>query len=111
MVTKKRPLLGEERPGIRDVPWQEGITIAATPIRVQEKSDCTIATIAKNSREEIRISLRSSMGRRYVAIQVYASNGVDLASKHGLAIKPDLLRQVIDALTRAEAALNAEGLL
>jgi hypothetical protein len=109
MAKLKKPPLGEGRPETSNFPWQEIAVIATTPRPVQQKSDCTIAIIPKNEREEIRISLRSNMGRRFVALQTYAHNGVTMAPAHGLAIKPGALREVIDGLTRAEAALKAEA--
>ena len=86
--------------------------IATLPRQPQQKTeaDIVVATVAKNAREEFRVALCTSKGKRHVALRVFACNGLDMAPKHGVGIRP-ILRPIIDALIRAECVAKLEGLI
>lgn len=64
-------------------------------------TDQLIATIEKNTREEIRIDLREFKGHPLVSIRVWVTEE-DLPTKKGLAFNPGLLPDVIAALETAQ---------
>lgn len=67
-------------------------------------TDQTIATIPKNGREDIRISIRDFGGRKAVDIRVFVESGEGRkASPKGIAVKPELVRALIEGLEEAEA--------
>src|SRR5712671_3370342 len=71
-----------------------------------------IASIIKNSRESLRVSIDSYRDHDYIDLRLYADNGVEQVPTHkGLTIRPDLLPAVIEALHKAEAAARKAGLL
>jgi len=68
-------------------------------------TDTLIATIGKNSREEVRVSLTEFKGHRLVDVRTYASfdEGGVRATKKGVSIKVDKLGDLISALQQAAA--------
>lgn len=62
-----------------------------------------IATIGKNAREEIRVMLRTSHGRRGIDVRVLRRDGTGamVETPKGVVIQPDKLQAVIDALAEA----------
>lgn len=67
-----------------------------------------IAAISKNAREEIRVSVDDFQGRRLCNVRVRYRDGEELRpGKQGIALRLDLLPQLVDALQRA--ARDAEG--
>jgi len=74
--------------------------------------DRAIATIPKNAREAIRVSLRDMKGRRTIDVRIFEDRGKGpVQSPKGVSIRPDLIRAVINALHEAEAAAVDEGLI
>lgn len=65
-----------------------------------------IATIQKNTREEIRIGLGEFKGHPLVSIRVWVT-AEDLPTKKGLAFNPALLPDVIAALEAAQKEAGA----
>ena len=63
--------------------------------------DQLIATIKKNTREEIRIGLGEFKGHLLVSIRVWMI-AEDLPTKKGVAFNPDLLPDIIAALETAQ---------
>jgi hypothetical protein len=60
-----------------------------------------IATISKNSMEEIRVSWEEYKGHRYLDIRVYAeieSKADRAPTKKGVTLRPDLIPELIKAL-------------
>jgi hypothetical protein len=72
-------------------------------------TDAHIATIPKNSREEVRIYLGEFKGALSLDIRTYAatSGGKPVATPKGVSLKVDRLPQLVDALTAAQQALLA----
>ena len=71
-----------------------------------------VATIVKNSRESLRVSLDRHREHDYIDLRLYADNGVEqVPTRKGLTIRPDLLPAVIEALRQAETAARKAGLL
>lgn len=61
-----------------------------------------LATIPKNAREEIRVSVDDFKGARLVNIRVWFGDDADKRpGKQGIAFRLDLLPAVLDALKRA----------
>ena len=79
--------------------------------------DKTIATIPKNSREEIRVALTEFVkdGKTFdmVSARVHydAGNGEMRPGRNGLNISVRLLPELVAALRQAEAEARAAGLL
>jgi hypothetical protein len=74
--------------------------------------DITVATLRKNARESIRVLLREFKGRRFLDIRLFASNGVEeVATKSGIAIRPELIQPVREALEEAERLAKEKGML
>ena len=69
-----------------------------------------IATIRKNGREEIRVSLDHFKGHDLVNLRVFYrdAEGEMRPGKQGLAFRVELLRDVLDALRSAEAQALSE---
>lgn len=69
-----------------------------------------VATIAKNSREEVRISLDSFKGVDLVDIRTFANfqdgDGERRATKKGVSLKREKLPELIAALQAAAEALR-----
>ncbi|MCX5579447.1 hypothetical protein [Kaistia terrae] len=75
-------------------------------------TDRAIATIPKNAREAIRVSLRDTKGRRAIDVRIFEDRGKGPEqSPKGLSIRPDLIRAVIEGLQQAESAAAEEGLI
>jgi len=71
-----------------------------------------IATIVKNSRESLRVSLDRYREHDYIDLRLYADNGVEqVPTRKGLTIRPDLRPALIEALQQAEMAARKAGLL
>jgi len=84
---------------------QRAKALAAEPDRL-------VADIRKNAREQIRVQLRTFKDQRTIDLRVFASNGGDMvATPKGVAIRPELIRLVIEALERAEAEAAKEHIL
>lgn len=61
-----------------------------------------IATIRKNTREEIRISIDDFKGHRLCNLRVWYLDGDEMRpGKHGLALRLDLLPEILSALQTA----------
>jgi len=92
-----------------DIGQRNGVD--STPDSKREQGQL-VASIAKNSRESIRVSLDSYREHDYIDLRLYADNGVEqVPTRKGLTIRPDLLPTVIEALHKAEAAARKTGLL
>lgn len=79
---------------------------------MSEQPDHLVATIPKNAREQFRVQLRTFKERRMIDLRVFASNGVDsIATPKGVAIRPELIRSVIEALEKAEAEAAKEHIM
>ena len=71
-----------------------------------------IASIEKNSRETIQVSLTQYQGHDLADVRVhYDSDGEWKPTKKGIALKIGLLPDLIGALQTAEAEARAAGLL
>lgn len=72
-----------------------------------------IATIEKNSREEIRVFLDDWRGYDLVSLRVFfrRKNGEPLPTKKGITFDVKLLPNIIDALDAARKAAIADALL
>lgn len=67
-----------------------------------------IAAIPKNAREEIRVSVDDFQGHRLCNVRVWYREGDELRpGKQGIALRLDLLPQLVEALRRA--AQDTEG--
>jgi hypothetical protein len=76
------------------------------------RQDIEIAAIPKNSRESYNVGIRDFRGCWRIDLRIFAFNGVaTVATPKGLAIKPEALRPIIDALEQAEQAAKREGLI
>ncbi len=72
-----------------------------------------LATIRKNSSEELRVSLDEFRGHQLVALRVWfqSSDGEMRPGKQGLALKVDLLPELRAAILEAEAEALRRGLI
>jgi hypothetical protein len=70
-----------------------------------------VATLPKNSREEVRVSLTSYRGHQLVDVRVYAgdADAERVPTPKGLALRPSFLPPLIEALRAALAAFEASG--
>jgi hypothetical protein len=75
--------------------------------------DVHVADVQKNSRELIRVQLRTFKGRRHIDARVHflGDHETYLPTGKGLSIRPDLLPDVIAGLQQAEQLARAEGLI
>lgn len=73
----------------------------------------TIATLRKNSRETIVVRLCEMHGKPMADVRVYVANKdeVQVPTSKGVAIRPELLGSVIQALQDAEAKAIDLGLV
>lgn len=73
--------------------------------------DRQIASLNKNGREAIRISISEFRGARYVDVRTYATNAESalVPTPKGVSLRPTMLRAAIDALTEAERTLIQHG--
>lgn len=62
-----------------------------------------IATIRKNTREEIRVAVATYHGSRFVDVRIYIDgNGDDrVPTRKGVAVRADAVQPLIEALQRA----------
>ena len=70
-----------------------------------------IATFAKNSRDQVRVSITEYQGHDLVDLRVWTTpdNGGDpFATKKGLSIRVTMLPELIEALKQAEATAQKE---
>lgn len=67
-----------------------------------------LGTIRKNAREEIRFTVETFKGHEIVNIRVWYRDdaGEYRPGKQGLAFRPDLLGEVLDALGKARKAVQ-----
>lgn len=74
-----------------------------------DDANIPVATIHKNSREDLRVSVSSFRGHRFVDVRTYAdSKGANrVPTPKGIAIRPEAVLQLINAL---KAAANLAGL-
>ena len=72
--------------------------------------DLVIKSIEKNSRETIRVSVGTFKSYPLISVRVFAetSNGEATPTQKGLALRPDLVPQVIEALTEAHRHMSRE---
>jgi len=73
--------------------------------------DRLVASVRKNSREEIRIALREYRGHRFIDMRLYAANasGELVATARGFGVRGDNFQQFADALAEAHSLAIAEG--
>jgi hypothetical protein len=77
-----------------------------------KSQDNIVGTIAKNKREELRVTLKSFSDLRQVDIRIFKNvHGVDVGTPQGCTVRPARLRSLIEILERAEDAAKAEGLI
>jgi hypothetical protein len=73
----------------------------------------TIATVAKNSLEEIRVSLSEFKGHRLVDVRIFASfdkpTDEKRATKKGVCFKVEKLDELVNALQDTAAFLKGGG--
>jgi len=76
-------------------------------------TDALIAAIDKNRRTQIRVTMRDIKGVRVADVRMFERNGLgqSLPTTRGFSVRPDLLRGLIDGLTKAEEAAIADGLI
>lgn len=72
-----------------------------------------IATIKKNSREELRVTLDDFRGHHLVNVRVFydAGDGEMKPGKQGIAVKVELLPELLAALYAAEKTAQLAGLM
>lgn len=71
-----------------------------------------IASIPKNSREEVRIELTEYKGHRLLACRVWATNAEGhVPTPKGITLKVGLLPAILKALKEAEQEAERQGLL
>lgn len=87
--------------------------IAPTPDAGKSGDDRLIATIRKNSREELRITLSSWRDNDLINLRVWydAGGGEMRPGKSGFALKVELLRDLAGAIGRALETARADGLV
>ena len=77
-----------------------------------QRDPSIIATISKNSQEEIRVSLSEFKGHRLVDVRTYADfdgQGERRATKKGISLKLEKLPDLIQALEAAAAQSGGGG--
>lgn len=75
-------------------------------------TDIVVATITKNSREEIRVTIGEFHGKTILNLRVwFRGDGHEMRPGKGLACRVDLLPQLAAALAEAERQARAEGLI
>lgn len=67
-----------------------------------------IATIRKNSREEVRVAIATYHGTRFADVRVYAENkaGERVPTPKGVALRLDSLEALIEALEAVRRELQ-----
>ena len=73
----------------------------------------TIATITKNSCEQLRIELSEYKGRQLVSCRIwYEHDGGEMRpSREGFALAVEKLPELVEAVRQAEMAAQEQGLL
>lgn len=76
-------------------------------------SEHVIATIPKNRREELRVSLGEYRGHQLVSLRVWfeAQDGTMRPGNSGVALKVEALPELVAAIIEAERVALATGLL
>lgn len=75
-------------------------------------TDLVIATIQKNSKEEIRVTLGTFNGRQIVNLRTwFRGDDGEMRPGKGLACRLDLLPQLAAAMAEAERQARAGGLI
>lgn len=72
-----------------------------------------VATVDKNQREQVQISLENFKGHNLVAIRVFydAGGGEMKPSKKGLSIRPEMVDDILDGLEAAKVEAEQQGWL
>ena len=76
------------------------------------EAPCTVATIGKNSSEEVRVLLDTFKGHHLVDMRVFAAfsaAAVKMPTKKGLSCRVEMLPDLIEGLRKAEAQARALG--
>ena len=70
-----------------------------------------IATIHKNSREDLRVSVAEFRGHRFVDVRTYADSKGDhrVPTPKGIAIRPEAIPALVQALNAAASTLQEEA--
>jgi hypothetical protein len=71
-------------------------------------TDTIIATIPKNTREELRVSLSEFKGHKLCQLRAWITDG-DIPTKNGFGIQVTLIPSLIAALQDAEAEGQRRG--
>jgi Transcriptional Coactivator p15 (PC4) len=81
----------------------------------REPLDLHIATVTKNSREEIRVSLKEYKGTRFLDLRIFVTANDGSEARHptakGVAVNPARIDELMDALAQARAEALRLGLL
>ena len=76
------------------------------------EGDVVVATIPKNAREELRVSLTEYQGIPLVDVRAWAlpavPGGEGAATKKGLSLRPDTWRELLPEIAKALAGGGAE---
>lgn len=81
---------------------------------MSESAATVVATIGKNNREEIRVSLDQFNGHDLISLRVFTDNSKvehRLPTKAGIAMKVTKLPALIDGLQKALAEARRRGLV
>lgn len=72
-----------------------------------------VATVPKNSREELRVRIAEYRGHTYADVRLFAGMGGEdrVPTGKGVTIAPERLDDVLDALRGARAEMVRRGLL
>lgn len=71
-----------------------------------------VAVVGKTDRAEVRVSLDTVKGVQLVDMRVFApftASNILMPTKEGLSIRPELLTDLIDALTKARDLAHEMG--
>lgn len=82
---------------------------------MRDASEIDIATVPKNSREEVRIRLSEYHGKPFVDLRIFAEFGDDAQgrkpTKKGLAVSVSRIDDLIAALGRAKSEAVRHGFI
>ncbi|CAN7685912.1 transcriptional coactivator p15/PC4 family protein [Rhizobium sp. LjRoot30] len=76
--------------------------------------DTIIATVKKNSRENLRVSLGKFVGHNLLNLRLWFTadvDGMERPSKSGFSLRITLIPELIAALQQAEAEARRRGLI
>jgi hypothetical protein len=75
-------------------------------------TEILVSSFAKNSKEEVRVSLRDYMGRHVVDLRVYVENGEGavVPTKKGLTISVEHYRDLRAAIDKLGKVLDEHGM-